>query len=66
MIPSGSSATETVPAPAAAFSNSPTFASNPGYEINQFFGSELFPRKTFTDESFILSRLASPSTSKPE
>ena len=60
IIPSGSSATETVPAPEAAFSNSVTFASKPGYLISQSLGFLFLPRKTFTDVSLISFLFASP------
>ena len=66
IIPSGSSATETVPAPDAACSNSVTLANSPGYDINQFVGFLFLPKKTFTDVSLISSLLASPVTSSPE
>ena len=45
IIPSGSSATETVPAPEAACSNSVTFANKPGYLMSQSLGFLFLPKK---------------------
>ena len=45
IIPSGSSATDTVPAPAAASSNSETLANRPGYWISQSLGFLFLPKK---------------------
>ena len=60
IIPSGSSTTDTVPAPEAAFSNSVTLANKPGYLISQSLGFLFLPKKTFTDVSFISFLFASP------
>ena len=65
IIPSGSSATETVPDPALYFSNSGTFAKRPGYDVNHFL-IPLSPKNTFTEVSLISFLFASPVTSNPE
>ena len=65
IIPSGSSATETVPAPELFFSNSGTLAKRPGYDVNQFL-IPLLPKSTFTEVLLISSLFASPVTSNPE